>query len=90
MGDLKIKTPIGEVDVLTPLKAIRAKCLDCCCGSSNEVKECTCYKCALYPYRTGHSPNPNRKGKSKGNIEALLKARNVLRQQTEEKQKEAK
>lgn len=22
---------------LTPIKAIRAKCLDCCCGNSNEV-----------------------------------------------------
>lgn len=26
--------------VLTPMKAIRAKCLDCCCGSSVEVKLC--------------------------------------------------
>lgn len=22
---------------LTPIKAIHAKCLDCCCGNSNEV-----------------------------------------------------
>lgn len=41
---------------LTPIKAIRAKCLDCCCGSSNEVKLCTCTQCALYPYRLGHKP----------------------------------
>ena len=41
---------------LTPIKAIRAKCLDCCCGNSNEVKLCTCTGCALYPYREGHSP----------------------------------
>ena len=26
---------------MTPMKAIRAKCLDCCCGSSNEVRLCT-------------------------------------------------
>jgi len=25
----------------TPLKSIRAKCLDYCCGSYKEVKECT-------------------------------------------------
>ena len=25
----------------TPLNAIRRKCLDCCCGSSSEVKLCT-------------------------------------------------
>lgn len=41
---------------LTPIKAIRAKCLDWCCGNSNEVKLCTCTGCALYPYREGHNP----------------------------------
>lgn len=45
---------------MTPLKAIRAKCLDCCCGQSFEVKMCTCTECPLYPYRLGK--NPNRKG----------------------------
>lgn len=41
---------------LTPIKAIRAKCLDCCCGSSNEVKLCPAQTCALWPYRDGHNP----------------------------------
>ena len=40
----------------TPLKAIRLKCLDCCCGSSNEVKLCSIEHCALYPYRFGKNP----------------------------------
>lgn len=44
---------------ISPLKAIRLKCLDCCCGSSNEVKLCTATKCPLYPFREG--VNPNRK-----------------------------
>lgn len=44
---------------ISPLKAIRLKCLDCCCGSSNEVKLCTATGCALYPFREG--VNPNRK-----------------------------
>mgnify|MGYP000488757017 CR=1 FL=1 len=26
---------------LTPVKAIRAKCLDCCNGQSAEVRQCT-------------------------------------------------
>jgi hypothetical protein len=43
-------------EILTPLKSIRAKCLDCCCGMANEVKLCTADKCPLYPYRTGHGP----------------------------------
>lgn len=44
---------------MTPLKAIRMKCLDCC-GNSYEVKMCTATNCPLYVYRDGH--NPNRKG----------------------------
>ena len=42
---------------ITPLKAIRLKCLDCCCGSSNEVSECPCVDCSLYPFRFGKNPN---------------------------------
>lgn len=41
---------------ITPLRAIRFKCLDCCCGSSYEVKMCTCENCSLYPFREGHNP----------------------------------
>ncbi len=40
----------------TPLKAIRAKCLDCCCGFANEVKLCTSEKCPLHPFRFGKNP----------------------------------
>lgn len=40
----------------TPLKAIRAKCLDCCCGQFVEVRECTISECPLYEYRMGHRP----------------------------------
>ena len=45
---------------LTPLRAIRAKCMDCSCGSSHEVRECTIDNCPLFQYRMGH--NPKRKG----------------------------
>lgn len=45
--------------MLTPIKAIRAKCLDCCCGSFKEVKQCPIEDCALYPYRFGHRPKSN-------------------------------
>ena len=41
---------------ITPMKAIRLKCLDCCCGSSNEVKLCPAESCPLYPYRQGKNP----------------------------------
>lgn len=38
-------------------KAIRAKCLDCCGGSIQEVRLCTCGQCALYRFRFGKNPN---------------------------------
>lgn len=42
---------------LTPMKAIRQKCLECSSGSANEVRLCPVSKCALYMYRFGHRPN---------------------------------
>ena len=38
---------------MTPLKAIRAKCLDCCGGQAHEVKLCVVADCPLYPFRFG-------------------------------------
>ena len=43
--------------ILTPLRAIRAKCIDCSAGSMKEVRECMMLDCPLYPYRLGKSPN---------------------------------
>lgn len=40
----------------TPLRAIRAKCLDCCCDSPKEVKLCPSQNCPLWPFRFGHNP----------------------------------
>ena len=39
-----------------PVKAIREKCIDCCCGSTVEVKECTVVSCPIYPFRLGKNP----------------------------------
>ena len=41
---------------MTPLKAIRAHCLDCCCNQPQEVRLCVVESCALHPYRMGHNP----------------------------------
>ena len=46
-----------DAKILTPLRAIRAKCLDCSAGSAKEVRECVMLDCPLYPYRLGKSPN---------------------------------
>ena len=42
--------------LLTPIKAIRAKCVDCCCGNVAEVRRCPATHCTLYPYRMGKRP----------------------------------
>ncbi len=44
----------------TPIKAIRAKCLECSNYQPKEVRNCLILDCPLYPYRLGK--NPNRKG----------------------------
>jgi len=44
--------------ILPPVRAIRAKCLDCCCGSWHEVRLCPCDDCALWPWRMGRRPRP--------------------------------
>jgi hypothetical protein len=38
---------------LTRRDAIRAKCLDCCCGDKKEVRLCPCTDCPLWIYRLG-------------------------------------
>lgn len=41
---------------MNPMKAIRAKCLECCCDSVSEVKECNITGCPLHPFRMGKNP----------------------------------
>ena len=48
---------------LTPMKAIRAKCLDCSGGHPKEVRLCPVTDCPLWPYRMGK--NPQRAGVGK-------------------------
>ena len=55
---------------LTPVKAIRAKCLDCSNGQQKEVRECSIKKCPLYPYRMGKRP------KAEENIEEEVQIEN--------------
>ena len=38
------------------LGAIRRNCLECCGGSSEEVRYCSALDCQLWPYRFGKTP----------------------------------
>lgn len=70
MADKKIQT--------NPVKVIREKCLDCCCGSWLEVEKCTAVNCPLHPWRMGK--NPYRKPPSEAQREAARKAMEIMRQ----------
>jgi hypothetical protein len=41
---------------ISPMQAIRAKCLDCCAWSSDEVRKCVALACPSWPFRTGKNP----------------------------------
>jgi hypothetical protein len=45
-----------QANYLTPLKAIRRKCLDCCTGSAKEVGLCPARDCPLHGFRAGKNP----------------------------------
>jgi len=40
----------------SPLKAIRAKCLDCSYFQFSEIRLCEAVKCPLWPFRAGKHP----------------------------------
>ena len=48
-------TQLGHSRV-SPLRALRLKCLDCCNESSQEVRLCTAVDCASWPFRMGKNP----------------------------------
>jgi hypothetical protein len=58
-GDLQM------ANLQSPVKAIRAHCIDCSGGSSNEVEKCVMTDCPLYPFRFGVNPFNSRTGKKK-------------------------
>lgn len=45
---------------ISALKAIRAKCLECSCGSAPEVRNCELKICPLHRFRSGKNPNIKR------------------------------
>lgn len=67
-----------EDELKSPIKAIRAKCLDCCCDQKEEVKLCPATTCPLYPFRLGKNPFRKREmseEQRKAAAERLAKAR---------------
>ena len=58
----KIPTKISKVALKalqapsTPIKAIRARCLDCSGGQHSEVRKCVAFDCPSWAYRMGDNP----------------------------------
>lgn len=64
--------------ITSPIRAIRAYCLNCVCGNSAEVRSCELTKCPLHPFRFGKNPFTKRTLTEEQRQEAakrLLKAR---------------
>lgn len=53
----------------SPVKAIRAYCLNCCLESATEVRLCAAKDCDLWPFRFGKNPY-NKKTYSEEQLEA--------------------
>lgn len=72
---------MSEIKILAPLKAIRLKCLNCCGGSINEVKNCSIEDCSLFMYRFGKRPEGKKRVMTEEQkiavVERLRKAREV-------------
>ena len=47
--------------ITSPLKAIRANCIDCMGGHARLVSSCELVGCPLWPYRMGKNPFRTRK-----------------------------
>lgn len=41
---------------MSPLDALRSRCVDCCAGSINEVRLCVSLNCPAWPFRMGTNP----------------------------------
>jgi hypothetical protein len=48
----------------SPIKAIRAKCIDCSGGTWSEVRKCVATACPLWPFRMGVNVFHSRRGTS--------------------------
>lgn len=78
---------------MSPLKALRARCRDCCAGSAHEVRLCTSAACPSWLFRMGHNPwraepSPERRERGRALL-AKLRARAADQRQERRSDEEA-
>ena len=69
-------------EITNPIKAIRAKCIDCMCGQINEIPLCPGTDCPLWPFRMGKNPYLKRQHTEEQKAqmrERIMKAREKLK-----------
>jgi hypothetical protein len=44
---------VNNMERIGRAKAIRLKCIDCCCGNTAEVRKCPAEHCPLWRFRMG-------------------------------------
>ncbi|WP_035873268.1 hypothetical protein [Cucumibacter marinus] len=54
--DQVVLADLKAIGPTSPIKAIRAKCIDCSGGNASEARKCTATGCALWPFRMGKNP----------------------------------
>ena len=57
--ELRNKSIEDAGKMVSPLAAIKRKCLDCSGGNVYEAQNCQCTGCAIYPFRFGRNPYGN-------------------------------
>ena len=65
---------------MSPLKALRLRCIDCCAGSAYQVRRCTAVTCPSWPFRMGNSPWREKKVLSDEERAAVSQRMQALRQ----------
>lgn len=55
----KSKELKAKYKIKSPLKAIRAKCINCSGGRMFDADNCVIPDCPLFPYRKGRNPAPD-------------------------------
>ena len=53
----KKQVPENGKKILTPIKSIRAFCLECSTFNNAEVRNCGVKDCPIYSFRMGRNPN---------------------------------
>ena len=76
-GDMPSEILCLKFRAQNPLKAIREKCLDCCCGNAAEVRKCVSDGCPLWPFRMG--TNPFRKKPELSSAERRARAERLVK-----------